>query len=170
MFAFPIHPYLYLPRMNSQVPRCVCVYFWCICWQWPSPRGLSGPLWATPAVAGVTEAKTSLGWGVRGLGKFLEVSENCRATPGSLLVHSWGPRVKESGTRGRREEGLQGHGHMLDLPDWPYYTLHILPAACSIYSFCIWTCTSFNWALRNVGDRRERVCVTSIFGIVLSLS
>lgn len=28
---------------------------------------------------------------------FLEASKNCRASPGSLPVHLWGPEVKESG-------------------------------------------------------------------------
>lgn len=113
MFAFPIHSYLYLPLKNSHVPQCVCVYFWCIRWHWPSLRGISRPLWATPAVAGVTEAKTSLGWGVRGLGKFLEVSENCCATPGSLLVHSWfipeAPGSKRAGQGGGGTAGPRSH-------------------------------------------------------------
>lgn len=77
--------------------------------------------WATPAAAGVTEAKTGQDWGARGFEMFLEASKNCRASPGSLPVHLWGPEVKESGMG----EGGGGYGHMLNLPDWPCYPLHI---------------------------------------------
>lgn len=94
------------------------------------PVGAGRPLWATPAAAGMTEAKTGPGWGVRGLWKFLEVSENCRAAPGSLLVHSWGPGVIESGTRGGREEGAAGpRSHA-----WPARLTLLHPAHTS---FCL---------------------------------
>ena len=115
---------------------CQCVQR-CIWQYWPSLWGPTELSEQAPAAARGTEAKTSSGRGVRGLWKFLEASENCCATPGSLLVHSWGPGVKENGIGGR-EGGLQGHSHMLDLPGWPYYTLHILPSPWSIYSFCVW--------------------------------
>lgn len=118
------------------------------------PVGASRILWTTPAAAGVTEAKTGWGLGVRGLWKFLRIAA-------ALLVHSWFIPEAQGSKRagqGRGEGGMQGHGHMLDLPDWPYYTLHILPSACSIYSCCVWACMFWIFTLvtsEKSGSKRE---------------
>lgn len=95
MFTFPILPYLLLPLyIFLYVCPSTCLHVIKVCMAALTlPVGPSRALWAAPAVAWATEAKTGRGWGVRGLWKFLENFWELSATPGSLLVHSWGPGV-----------------------------------------------------------------------------
>lgn len=125
----------YLPNSFLSV-YCMCCHVWVpLCLHvikvvLTLPLGASRALWAAPAAAGVTEAETSQGWGVRGLWKFLGFSENCSATPGSLLVHSWVPLVKgwglgEWGTAEQRSHAWTVKLALL-LPAHTFYCLQYL--------------------------------------------
>lgn len=138
MFTFLILSHLSLLNMSYRVstPLCLCavkVYMGVVGLP-VGPAELFEPLQLLQGWQRLRPAEVE-GWEV--LWKFLRI-----AAP--LLVHSWfipeaqGSKRAGHGERGAgEEEGLQSHGRMLDLPDWPYYTLHILPSPCRSYSFCM---------------------------------
>lgn len=165
MFIFLILSHLYL-YYCARVPLCLCalkVYMGVVGVP-VGPAELFEPLQLLQGWQRLRPAEVE-GWEV--LWKFLRI-----AAP--LLVHSWFiPEAQGSKRAGRgegragEEEGLQGHGHMLDLPDWPYYTRHILPSPCSSYSFCVSVYVFFTYVW--VMSRSKSVClcvcvtVTSVF-------
>lgn len=142
MFTFLILSHLCLPNMYDGVstPLCLCAVKVCVdvVGLPVGPAELFEPLQLLQGWQRLRPVEVE-GWEV--LWKFLRI-----AAP--LLVHSWfipGAQGSKRAGHGEggvgEEEGLQGHGHMLDLPDWPCYTLHILPSPCSSYSF--WVCIPF---------------------------
>lgn len=171
--GYPVYmiSYLYLPStyilvcVSLHVLVCVKGVYGGTDLPFGGPAELSEPLQLLQGWQRLSPAEAE-GWeGSGSFWKFLRI-----AAP--LLVHSWFiPEAQGSKRAVGGEQGLQGHGHMLDPPDWPYYTLHILPSACSIYSFSVWACMCCEtplYLLQREG-RLENLCHIHIWYFISSL-